>query len=74
MLRVNKKIIDSNKNQAVKDAVANGKIPEIGDVVRVNTNMFTREPGDTKKKFALKNILVSKTAKEKIESAGGSIE
>ncbi len=30
--------------------------------------------GDTKKKFALKNILVSKTAKEKIESAGGSIE
>ena len=30
--------------------------------------------GDTQKKFALKNILVSQTAKEKIESAGGSIE
>jgi large subunit ribosomal protein L15 len=30
--------------------------------------------GDTQKKFALKNILVSKTAKEKIESVGGSIE
>ena len=30
--------------------------------------------GETKKKFALKNILVSKVAKEKIESAGGSIE
>jgi len=30
--------------------------------------------GDTQKNFALKDILVSKTAKEKIESAGGSIE
>ncbi len=30
--------------------------------------------GDTQKKFVLKAILVSKTAKEKIESAGGSIE
>jgi large subunit ribosomal protein L15 len=30
--------------------------------------------GDTEKKFALKNVLVSKTAKEKIESAGGSVE
>ncbi len=30
--------------------------------------------GDTQKKFALKDILVSKTAKEKIESVGGSIE
>ncbi|MBU0973800.1 MAG: 50S ribosomal protein L15 [Proteobacteria bacterium] len=30
--------------------------------------------GETTKKFALKNILVSKVAKEKIESAGGSIE
>ena len=30
--------------------------------------------GDVAKKFSLKNILVSKTAKEKIESAGGSIE
>ena len=30
--------------------------------------------GETTKKFALKNILVSNTAKEKIESAGGSIE
>ena len=30
--------------------------------------------GETTKKFILKNILVSKTAKEKIESAGGSIE
>jgi large subunit ribosomal protein L15 len=30
--------------------------------------------GDTKKKFSVKNILVSKTAKEKIESAGGSVE
>ncbi len=30
--------------------------------------------GDTQKKFALKSILVSKTAKEKIESVGGSIE
>lgn len=30
--------------------------------------------GDLSKKFALKNILVSKTAREKIESAGGSIE
>ncbi|MBU8848724.1 MAG: 50S ribosomal protein L15 [Desulfobacterales bacterium] len=30
--------------------------------------------GETNKKFSLKNILVSKTAKEKIESAGGSIE
>jgi large subunit ribosomal protein L15 len=30
--------------------------------------------GETTKKFFLKNILVSKTAKEKIESAGGSIE
>lgn len=30
--------------------------------------------GDTQKKFALKNIIVSKVAKEKIESAGGSIE
>lgn len=30
--------------------------------------------GDTQKKFSLKDILVSKTAKEKIESAGGSIE
>ncbi|MCK5162242.1 MAG: 50S ribosomal protein L15 [Desulfobacula sp.] len=30
--------------------------------------------GETTKKFSLKNILVSKTAKEKIESAGGSIE
>ncbi len=30
--------------------------------------------GELSKKFTLKNILVSKTAKEKIESAGGSIE
>ena len=30
--------------------------------------------GETTKKFFLKNILVSKTAKEKIESAGGIIE
>lgn len=30
--------------------------------------------GETSKKFILKNILVSKTAREKIESAGGSIE
>ena len=30
--------------------------------------------GETTKKFSLKNILVSKTAKEKVESAGGSIE
>lgn len=30
--------------------------------------------GDISKKFSIKNILVSKTAKEKIESAGGSIE
>ncbi len=30
--------------------------------------------GETKKKFSLKNILVSQTAKEKIESAGGSVE
>ena len=30
--------------------------------------------GETTKKFFLKNILVSKTAKEKIESAGGTIE
>jgi large subunit ribosomal protein L15 len=30
--------------------------------------------GEISKKFALKNVLVSKTAQEKIESAGGSIE
>ncbi|WDP89659.1 MAG: 50S ribosomal protein L15 [Desulfobacter sp.] len=30
--------------------------------------------GELSKKFTLKNILVSKTAREKIESAGGSIE
>jgi large subunit ribosomal protein L15 len=30
--------------------------------------------GETTKKFSLKNILVSTTAKEKIESAGGTIE
>ncbi|MDD9303708.1 MAG: 50S ribosomal protein L15 [Desulfobacter sp.] len=30
--------------------------------------------GEIAKKLALKNVLVSKTAKEKIESAGGSIE
>ncbi|CCK81621.1 50S ribosomal protein L15 [Desulfobacula toluolica] len=30
--------------------------------------------GETTKKFFLKNILVSKTAKEKIESVGGTIE
>ncbi len=30
--------------------------------------------GETTKKFVLKNILVSKTAKEKIESTGGTIE
>jgi large subunit ribosomal protein L15 len=30
--------------------------------------------GDISKKFVLKNILVSKTAQSKIESAGGSIE
>ena len=30
--------------------------------------------GEITKKFILKNILVSKTAKEKIESTGGSIE
>jgi len=30
--------------------------------------------GDISKKFTLKNILVSKTAREKIESAGGNIE
>lgn len=30
--------------------------------------------GETTKKFSLKNILVSKTAREKIESAGGNIE
>lgn len=30
--------------------------------------------GETTKKFSLKKILVSKTAKEKIESAGGTIE
>jgi len=30
--------------------------------------------GETTKKFFLKNILVSKAAKEKIEAAGGSIE
>ena len=30
--------------------------------------------GEITKKFSLKNILVSKTAKEKIESIGGSIE
>ena len=30
--------------------------------------------GEVTKKFSLKNVLVSKTAKEKIETAGGSIE
>ena len=30
--------------------------------------------GEITKKFVLKNILISKTAKEKIETAGGSIE
>ncbi len=30
--------------------------------------------GETTKKFSVKNILVSKAAKEKIESAGGTIE
>ncbi len=30
--------------------------------------------GEISKKFALKSVLVSKTAQEKIESAGGSIE
>lgn len=30
--------------------------------------------GETKKKFILKNVLVSKSAREKIESVGGSIE
>ena len=30
--------------------------------------------GEISKKFALKNVLVSKTAQEKIETAGGSIE
>lgn len=30
--------------------------------------------GETAKKFSLKNVLVSRTAKEKIEAAGGSIE
>ena len=30
--------------------------------------------GDTQKKFALKDILVSKAAREKIESVGGTIE
>jgi large subunit ribosomal protein L15 len=30
--------------------------------------------GETTKKLSLKNILVSKTAREKIETAGGSIE
>ncbi len=30
--------------------------------------------GETTKKFSVKNILVSNTAKEKIESAGGTIE
>jgi len=30
--------------------------------------------GETKKKFVLKNVLVSKSAREKIESVGGSIE
>ena len=30
--------------------------------------------GDVTKKFALKNILVSQAAKEKIETAGGSVE
>jgi large subunit ribosomal protein L15 len=30
--------------------------------------------GETTKKFTVKNILVSKTAREKIESAGGTIE
>lgn len=30
--------------------------------------------GETTKKFSLKNILVSKVAREKIESVGGSIE
>jgi large subunit ribosomal protein L15 len=30
--------------------------------------------GETTKKFFLKNVLVSKSAREKIESAGGSIE
>lgn len=30
--------------------------------------------GEVKKKFILKNVLVSKTAREKIESVGGSIE
>lgn len=30
--------------------------------------------GETQKKFILKNVIVSKSAREKIESAGGSIE
>ena len=30
--------------------------------------------GEISKKFSLKNVLVSKTAKEKIESAGGKVE
>jgi large subunit ribosomal protein L15 len=30
--------------------------------------------GETQKKFSVKNIMVSKAAKEKIESAGGSVE
>jgi len=30
--------------------------------------------GEATKKFSLKNILVSKTAKEKIEAAGGSVD
>ncbi len=51
--------------QALRDA---GLVKGQVDGVKVLGN------GEISKKFTLKKVLVSKTAKEKIEAAGGSIE
>jgi large subunit ribosomal protein L15 len=51
-----------------------GALREVGMVKGRVDGVKLLGMGETTKKFFLKNILVSKTAKEKIEFAGGSIE
>ncbi|MBC8439244.1 MAG: 50S ribosomal protein L15 [Deltaproteobacteria bacterium] len=63
--------LDSFEDGATIDIDA---LREVGMVKGRRDGVKILGMGEITKKFILKNILVSKTAKEKIESTGGSIE
>jgi large subunit ribosomal protein L15 len=49
-------------------------LKEVGMIKGNVTIVKVLGTGEVTKKFSLKNVLISKTAREKIETAGGSIE